>query len=202
MPLTLRRTSAPAVTPVTWDGGTGIESAKAHLRLTDNAEQTLVEGLIEAATHLVEQQIERALITQTWTLTLDEFPLSSAPIELPRPPLLSMTSISYYDENGDSQTLDSSLYQADLLSQPGRLVPAVDEDWPDTESGRLNAVSIVYTAGYGATGASVPRPLRLAILQLVGHWFEHRESVAPVSMNEVPMAAKMLMDPFRVMTQR
>jgi uncharacterized phiE125 gp8 family phage protein len=175
-----------------------------YLRLDSTDEQTTVEALIAAARGAVEEATQLQLITATWELTLDGFPRNwSEPIELPRPPITAITSIAYTDENGAAQTLSASDYQVDAKSFPGRLVPAVDLEWPDTQADKLNAVTITYTAGYGAAGSSVPRPLRQAMLLLVSHWFENREAVVVGTIvTELPFAVKSLIAPFRVMTQR
>lgn len=197
MPLTLRRTADPAAEPILW------AEAMLYLRLDSEDEKTTVEAFITAAREAVEEQTQLQLITATWELCLDAFPSDLCPIELPRPPLASISSIAYIDENGDSQTLAASDYQADLKSRPGRLVPAVDEVWPDTQADKLNAVTITYTAGYGAAGTAVPRPLRQAMLLLVSHWFENREAVISGTIaSELPLAVKMLLAPYRVYTQR
>ena len=197
MPLTLRRTTDASAEPILW------AEAQLYLRLDSADEQTTVEAFISAARQVVEEQLGRQLITATWELCLDNFPSDSSPIELPRPPLASISSITYLDENAVSQTLAAADYQADLKSNPGRLLPAADEIWPATQYDQMNTVTITYTSGYGAAGSSVPRPIRQAILLLVSHWFENREAVLVGTISaELPMAVKMLLAPFRVYTQR
>lgn len=198
MPLTFNRTTDAAAEPILWP------EAQTHLRLDTNDDQALVEGLIVTARMSVEEFTQRQLITATYTLKMDTFPSSDCAIELPRPPLISLTSVAYLDASGVSQTLSSTTdYQSDLLSSPGRLLPAPGQVWPTTEYQRLNAVTIVYTAGYGAAGSSVPRPLKQAMLLLIGQWYEHRENIVVGTIaTELPMAVKMLCSPYRVMTQR
>ncbi len=198
MPLTINRTTDATAEPILF------AEAQAHLRVDTADEQTLIESLITAARMAVEEYTDRQLITATWTLKLDAFPSSMYAIELPKPPLLGITSIAYLDGSGVSQTLSASTdYQSDLLSSPGRLVPQPGMIWPITEYQRLNAVTIVYTAGYGAAGSSVPRPIRQAMLLLIGQWYEHRENIVVGTIaTELPMAVKALLGPYRVMTQR
>ena len=42
------------------------------------------------------------------------------------------------------------------------------QSWPAVQAGRADAVRITFTAGYGAEAASVPAPLRAAVLLMVG----------------------------------
>ncbi len=200
MPFTLVQTGAPAAEPILWD------DTKVHLRIDDNGEQAYVEGLIVAARCAVEEYTQRQLITATWQLSLDEFPVDSlCPIELARPPIAAITSVYYLDEDGVSNLLASTEYQVDARSQPGRLTAAPSIVWPVTQTDAMNTVTILYTAGYGAAGTAVPRAIRLAMYLLVGEWYENREAVvvgSSISVEELPMGVKALLGPYRVMTQR
>ena len=190
----LKRTTSPATEPIT------LAEAKKHvevaLAVTDH-DTHLSDMLIPAARERAETYTGRAWITQTWTLTLDRFPAWTIP--LPRPPLVSVTSITYVDGDGDTQTLSSSLYRVSTNTgggAPGRITPAYGEVWP-TIRNLTDAVTIVYVAGYGAA-SSVPRAAKQAILLTVGNWFANREPVVVgVSASEVPQNAKWLLDSLR-----
>jgi len=43
----------------------------------------------------------------------------------------------------------------------------------------------------------VPPPVQHAALLLIGHWYAHREEVAPGTMIEIPVAARHLLSPYR-----
>jgi len=43
----------------------------------------------------------------------------------------------------------------------------------------------------------VPPPVQHAALLLIGHWYAHREEVAPGTMVEIPVAARHLLSPYR-----
>ena len=85
--------------------------------------------------------------------------------------------MKYLDESGTLQTLSSSLYTVDTARQPARIVPAYGEEWPATLD-TINAVTVEFTAGYGATSASVPAPLRHWILLAIGEMYENRNASA------------------------
>jgi uncharacterized phiE125 gp8 family phage protein len=102
----------------------------------------------------------RSIINQTWRLTLDAFPDA---LKLYNPPIVSVSSVKYYDEDNVLQTLDPQDYTVDNVSEPGYIVPAPDVDWPCTYD-KINAVVVEYVAGYGATAASTPPEVRLYIL--------------------------------------
>jgi len=173
-----------------------VSEVKNHLRVTDNSEDALLAGLITSARKIVEQFTRRTLVNQTWRLYLDQFPYRST-IELPFPPLASVTHIKYYDQDGALQTLPASEYQTDNRSTPGLIVLTENGAWPLTEGDKVNAVEIEFIAGYGATAAAVPSPIRLAITHLVSHWFENREPFASGQMYQVPSTFEMILMPYR-----
>lgn len=184
----LQRTTEPSEEPVT------LAQAKQQLKLEEiTDEDDLLSALITAAREYGELVTRRTFVTSTWTMTLDDFPYVHRAIELRMPPLASVTSITYIDTNGDSQTLAASTYDVDTSSVPGRVVLKPSESWPETEYLRANAVTIVYVAGYGDAG-DVPQRLRQAVLLLAAHWFNVREAVtAAVAVREVPLGVKSLL---------
>ena len=98
---------------------------------------------------------------------------------------------------GAVQTLDPSAYVLDGDSLPARLVPAVGTAWPATQDGAINAVTVTYTAGFGATAAAVPAPIRHWLLLAVAEMYETRSASAerPVVRNEF---VDHLLAPYRV----
>lgn len=168
---TLERTVAPTIEPVTLD------EIRDHLNIEDSAhEATTLAYLLVAREAIEKQELSRALLTQTWKLRLDRWP-SSGQIRLPRPPLQSVSSITYIDSNGASQTLAASLYAVDAYAEPGRVVPAYGETWPSlrTQAG-VPVVTVTYIAGWTNRGL-VPEGIRQAIKLLTGELWENRESV-------------------------
>lgn len=170
-----------------------VEEAKDNSRVEVGDEDALIAGLISSGTQVAEAFTRRQLITSTLELALDGFPSGDTPIELPKPPLQSITSIKYIDRDGVEQTLTG--FQEDTSTEPGRVAPAFDESWPDTRE-VLNAVKIRYVAGFGAA-AAVPNGIKVAIQQMVSGWFENREATSVLRITETPMSAEHLMRPHR-----
>ena len=164
-----KRTGSPATEPVT------LADAKAHLRVDGTDEDAYITGLIGVARVAAEERLERTLVSTTWRLTLDGFPDA---VKLTMPPIVSVQSLTYWDATGVQQTLAPADYVLDAVSEPGYLVPAPGKAWPSTQSGRINAVTVDYTAGYGATAADVPPPIRHWILLAIGDLYAQRERSA------------------------
>jgi len=159
--LVARRTTQPAEEPIT------LAEAKLHLRVDHADEDAYITGLITAARIMCEQRTGRTLITSGWTVRADDF---TDVLELPDPPLASVTSVSYVDVYGDTQTIGSTDYRVDTHSEPCRVVPVTE--WPIADD-RINSVTVVYVAGYG-NAAAVPQPLKQWIKLAVGDMYENR----------------------------
>jgi uncharacterized phiE125 gp8 family phage protein len=154
-----------------------LAEAKAHLRVLTSNQDGLITGLISAASaHLDGRSgiLGRALVTQTWDVRFDRFSGCGA-MELPMPPLQSVTHVKYLDDAGVETTLDPSQYVVETGHMVGRIRPAYGLTWPFArcESG---AVRIRFVADHGDAGA-VPQPIKQAMLLLVGHWWINREAV-------------------------
>ena len=180
-------TQPPAEEPIT------LARAKQHLRVDQTHEDALIDALIVAAREQAEAQTGRALVTQQWRLTLDEFPAGD--ILLPRPPLVSVQSIAYRDSAGDMQPFANfSAFTSGIL---GRIAPVWSTNWPSVRRDP-EAVVIDYTAGYGNANA-VPESIKIWMLLTLGTLYENRQTVLPGQFAELPRAAwDGLLDPYRV----
>ena len=211
----LELTVAPATEPVTR------AEAKLHARIETTADDDLVDAYIVAARQLVERLTGRALITQTWTLTLDDWPRSSrddwwdgwreAPIstvdgadevEIRKAPFLAITSVATIAESDGAATAwaATNYYAIKDASGFGRLVKKSSATWPTIAAGsqRLKGgIVITFTAGYGANASDVPMALRQAIKDIVAHWYENREA-AGSGLSAAPMKTMALIQQYRV----
>jgi len=175
--MTLQVLVPPAAEPVTLD------EAKAVLRVTDGAEDALIQRLIRAARQRIEAALGLSLITTTYREILDLWSDSLTPngyIRLQRGPLLSVVSVRIANQDGDYETLDPSRYRPRLDSRPGLIVP-LGAGLPQSAQ-PVSGLEITYRCGFGDRAETVPEPLRQAVLALVAHSFEHREAA------ELPLA--------------
>ncbi|MCB1491901.1 MAG: head-tail connector protein [Rhodobiaceae bacterium] len=179
----------PAVEPVT------LADAKAHLRIDDTAEDAYVQALIVSARVRVEVETRRALVTQSWTQTLDRWP-DDAVVALQIAPVQSVTTVTVRDENGVAQTVSSGLYDLDGESNPPRLVVNQPVDSPATLPA---GIAITFVAGYGDAADDVPADIRQAMLLLIADWFEHRDPLYGSSQGaRLPAAAEAILGPYRM----
>lgn len=181
-------TTAPATEPVS------ASEAKLHCRVDHSTEDAIFERLIKMARTQCENISRRAFVTRTYTAYLDRWP--GWCFELPYPPLATISSIKYYDNAGGAAvTINSSNYVVDINSEPGRVAFVDNYSFPSVTLREINGVEIIYTAGYGAA-ADVPDQYKQAMLLLIGHLYENRESVVVqqgVSLVQVPQAVEWLL---------
>lgn len=176
-----------------------LATAKLELRAqSGNIEDSLLTRYITAATERAEHETGRAVMDQEWELILDEFP--AAEIELAKPPVRSITSVTYLDANGALQTLAGSAYALDADLLPAWLFPAVGTSWPATQA-VANAVRVRFRCGYATTAAEL-----LAKAPGVADWimvqvatrYDHRDLVALAKADADPGShGARLLDPYR-----
>ncbi|MFC4625430.1 head-tail connector protein, partial [Daeguia caeni] len=158
------RTVAPATMPVS------LNEAKAHLRVDHDDQDDLISAQIRAATAYLDGYagiLGQALITQTWR---QEFGRFADHLPLPLAPVIAIVSISYFDTGNVVQTLDAGVYDLFADARGAHVALRPGQSWPATFR-RADAVSIIFTAGYGAV-ADVPEPIRQAILLIVQRLFD------------------------------
>jgi uncharacterized phiE125 gp8 family phage protein len=183
-----------AVFPVT------LAEAKAHLRVDTSDDDTLIGGMIAAATGYAERFMGRTLVDTTYDLVLDKFPTGRRPLIIPRPPVIEVEDIFVTDSAGDEAAYGGS-YSRDLVG--GRLL-APASGWP---TGTTEAsIRVRYRAGYVrivdesplTTAGDVPDDIKAAILLYLGSLYLQRESLAPGAMSIVPWSAEQILRQHRV----
>ena len=219
IPYRFARITPPATEPLT------LQQAKAQCRVVTDDENEAISDLIRAARSLCESEPSldsggtgRACLTQTWDLILHRFPnwgrgeawsvgdgvLVSggvAPVRIPKPPLQSVTSVTYVDPDGVVQVWNPSLYTVETPSgdeaEPGSIAPVNGEGYPPTRT-QPGAVTIRFVAGYGSTAAAVPAALTHGMKLLIGHWWVNRPAVGERA-DVLPFGVDALWQSFRVL---
>lgn len=159
-----------------------LAQAKAHCRVDNGAEDAVIEGLIAAACSHVESYTGRALVSQTWEMTADDWADDFAL----KGPVQSITSVKYYDADGVEQTLSNTLYLLDDTTD--RIVFVEDFTEPQLR-GEVNDITIRFVAGY----TSLPKEMELAALLLIGLWYDNRAAASDRAMMALPHAVDALL---------
>jgi len=204
------------------DKPVSLAEARQYLKIDSDqtAEDALIDALIATATETCRQFTGRELVNQTWRLFLDDFPgstggpwwdgvregaLTEIPsarrwIELPRPPLVSVTHVKTYDDADVGTIFAATNYFVDTARVPARVVLRSTASWPVVDR-VANGIEVEFVAGHGTNAESVPGPLRRGILLLVAELFEQRqETVTGTIVASVPHNVAALWRPFRIVT--
>ena len=143
------------------------------------AEIDLLTAQIKTAELYAENYTKRAIMGQTWRLTIDSIP-SNDIIELPRPPLqtpaTANVTFEYIDSTGGTQTMPSTCYTIDAESEPARIYRAYDAYWPNDIRDHKNAITIEYNVGVTATSA-VDERFKTWMKYRIASMYENREGV-------------------------
>ena len=165
--MSLTTTSAPAVEPVT------TAEAKEYLRIdsSDDSQNAILAILIKAARTRVEEYLRRSLITRTYSFEMNGDDMRDR-IEIPRPPVQSVTSLTIYEE--DSAGVETSYTEA---AENWQLVEASylkhrNDGWEVNRMDR--AGTLVYVAGYGDASTDIPADILMVIFRLLALWYERR----------------------------
>ena len=115
--------------------------------------------------------MRRSLITRTYSWEMNGDDMRDR-IEIPRPPVQSVTSLTIYDE--DSAGVETSYTEA---AENWQLVEASylkhrNDGWEVNRMDR--AGTLVYVAGYGNASTDIPADILIATLKLLALWYERR----------------------------
>jgi uncharacterized phiE125 gp8 family phage protein len=164
------------------------------LRLEDTDQDDLVAMYVEAAEQSLAY-VGRALKPASYAL--DIYGFARHCIELPMPPLRSVTAVKAPGTDGVLAAINSSNYLVTTTSEGrGRIDMATAYAWPASaySPGWVTA-SVEFTAGYDI----VPSALRAAILLIVGTLFENRSGASPIPMTKLPYGVDALVGTYREM---
>ena len=179
------RTVAPSADSVS------LSEMKSWMKVDIDDDDELIQSLIIAAQESAEKYLKRALVTQTWTLTIDsgqsslanglgdgfyELPVTALYADLPREydlpykPIQSISSVVTYDTSNASSTYSADNYFLDTAN--GRLVLNDTAVLPSSLRARASMV-ITYVAGY-AKPSDIPQSVRTAIMMHVQRMYDER----------------------------
>jgi uncharacterized phiE125 gp8 family phage protein len=174
----LVRVTAPTASPIS------LSAAKEQMRVESSDDDAIIQRLIDSAVAFVDVQgaLGKAMITQTWGEWLSPNP---GTVYLTLGPVQSVSAIKYYDVDGALQT--ATLADFNVFGTPNRInvSPKSGKAWPVTQT-RDDAIKIEYIIGYGSTSASVPETVRHALMMLVAHWYDMRETSTEKQMYDLP----------------
>ncbi len=182
-------------TPST-DSASTTADLKTWLRVDTSDEDTEIAFMGMACQNILEDLTNTTMMQQTMKVYFDGFPPEGTPMRLPRPPLISVTSIKYVDADGTQQTWSNTLYEVSTLGKlPAEILPIESESYPTTGStptaSVFNKVEVEYTAGY-ATRGEIPEGFVVGHRMFVGHFYNNREAATTANVKDLPLGLQMI----------
>lgn len=168
-----------------------LSELQAHLRTSSPEEAGDLQLKLDAAIRYIETETGRCLVTSTWEEFLPQWPCQHY-IELPLGNLQSVTSIKYTDSTGAVITMSAGDYKVQRTWSAangqndagiGRVYLAYGATWPSATLDTGEPIVIRFVCGWDA--ASVPLPIKQAILMLASHWYRNRDAVIAGSSGNV-----------------
>lgn len=191
-----------------------LDDVKLQLHITDDLQNDILTIYINAATIYAEKLTRRDFINRSYTTFRDAFPgvgegyyqFGDIPIsgnvsvlggnvgfELRKSALRSITTIKHL-VNDLLVTVADSVYYNTVEEDYSEVLTKADQEWPDNTDARLQAIEIVFVAGFGAADTDMPKWVTLGIMQHVANLFYNRGDCSCEAdiKNNLPPAARML----------
>ncbi|MCF6304415.1 MAG: head-tail connector protein [Rhodobacteraceae bacterium] len=172
-----------------------LADVKAHLVVEESDTDALITQLILAAAAHVDALgvLGRPMISQTWGQWVGPAP---SEVRLLLLPVQSLSAVKYWDVDGVFQTATLADFELQTAGNWVIVKPVSGASWPSTAS-REAAIRIDCVVGYGDAGTDVPDDILQALLMLVAHWFENRESVTETRLMTTPYGFQELINAHR-----
>lgn len=178
-----------------------LEQAKRQLRIEpeDIDGDAHVQDLIASAHRHVEKLLGYPILRQTRQTHAWGFPTGGLWLGGGDNLTVAADAVKYFDSDGVQQTLPTTDWLLDAVSDPAVLRCAPGKSWPTTQA-RPGAVTVDWVAGW-TNAASVPADIVHAMRLVIGHWDQNREAVViGVTSSEVQLTLDALLEPYRFQT--
>ena len=181
----------PKLWPVTLDEMTD------HLRVTATQEDSLIFDIIRGATYWAENRLRWRLLTQTWKYYLNKWPTDI--INLPYPPLQSVTHMKYYNASDVQTTLvEDTNYRVDTVTYPARIESITS--WPATYD-KVLPIEIQFICGFTHRD-SIEDPIKDAIKLRAADLYENRQdsymATGPVTVTKNTKTAEEILHDYKL----
>lgn len=157
------------------------DAAKAHLRISGDQENALIESYAATALALAEAFCQRAMIMRAWETIL---PARRSWQSLPVAGVLAIRQVEGRSADGDSFALPVESYAIDIGTGGVGWVRVI-------APGAAARVAIRYDAGTAEDWSALPAPIAQGMVLLIAHLFDGKGASGP------PAAVSALWRPWR-----
>lgn len=183
---------------------------KEYLRVDSSAEDAEITRLTNGAIKRLEALSDRKFVSQKWDIYFDSFGMTydqqpwwdgvrdgaisqlispMNKIVMPFGPLISLQSMSTFDDTDTEFVTDAATYNVDTVSPRGAIVLKIGEVWPTTILRTVNGIKVKGTFGFSV----VPDDIQEAVKILTAAMYENRGDELP----KIPAQAALLIEPYR-----
>jgi len=187
MPLTLL--TPPALEPVT------LADMKTWLRMDSVDEDGLIAALLTSARLSVETITSKALITQSWRMVLDQWPIVPF-IVMPLSPVQRLVAARVYNVGWIHNASEHKRLFAEVSAKQQPRLALLKRQPPPVVP--MSGIELDLAFGYGDDGTYVPEPLKLAMKMLVSFWFENRGDEPAAAPRNWPDEISRLLTPYQM----
>ena len=194
------------------------DNVRSYARIDDGVDTTEITNMIKSSRLFVENYLGRSLLNRTLKFSVDYIDEVDQPLfegmrigpdmtirrrylQLPRPPVVSVTHVKTFDDADTETTLSSSKYYLDNQREPARIILRNGETWP-TALRVGNAIEVTYVSGYGTTRSSVPEAIIQGLFQHITFMYENRGDqmgASRATQVSIPPQIRYLLDPYKVL---
>lgn len=162
-----------------------VADLKTHMRISHSADDDYITDLAWMAYAWIEREADITISQTSYSLMMGDF---EPVVYLPKPPLTSLNSVSYYDTDGTSHTLsqNTDFYLVNSTRQAAYLAPV--DRWPSVYD-RPDAITIAFTCESDPVPYQVLHLMRL----LVANAYEFREGEITLRTEQIKLGVDRLL---------
>lgn len=141
-----------------------VNDVRQHLRQDITDDDNLIGLYLGSARAYAEDLCRKQFVSARMMFKFDAFPTNYSggwvvdygvnmvgnAILLPKSPVIEVESIQYIDTGGNQQTVPTTDYIVDLVSEPARITPVFGKIWPISRP-QIGAVWVIFKVGYVAS---------------------------------------------------
>jgi len=192
-----------------------VDDAKLYLRIDQDLDDDLIKQMIASVSRKIESLIDRKLLTQTWEIYWDQFPMTARnmwwdgtkdmsvselvshkrTLDLPFGPMQTTNfKLETFDNSDVAYLMPSTDYVLDNAGPYGRLGLRLGGVWPTTVLRPINGIKVTATFGYGGPD-QIPEDIILAAKIWMGAMYEHRGDEVDT---KCPNLALSILEPYKM----
>ena len=170
-----------------------LEQAKDFMRVDGTDQDAVITAMIASATTWAENYTRRTFLFRKLRARFGDLPTGDCGIILPKPPVDSLTQVTFTGPDGEPGVIEV----ADLTLDPlyGIVRPNAGTHWPTVRD-----VDFRFVAGYGGAAEDLPDDIIQAILIGTAQMYEYRidQTLGAQISRPHEKASRALLDNYRI----